>query len=196
MDRERKIRLFAHPLFIAAVLSLIAVPFFIRLFPEFKATITGTVFPGRQDGLALWADFNGDGESEKLDWFSNSEGKATWKITGQDGFLKDLQLFDGEALILRNPPVITELDFDAFPEVATFYHRNDSLFFRIVEYSNDFAFRSGEEIFVTLVENSVGTNDYDVSFSKNYDFDGDSIREFLFGIMAGYPVIPRTVVFL
>ena len=78
------IRLFANPLFIAAVLSLMLLPFLNRFLPKYQAKVTENKVLPKSGSYILWADINLDGESENILWFINTEGKATVKISNQN----------------------------------------------------------------------------------------------------------------
>lgn len=193
MNRLQYIKLLTHPLFVSAIISLLSIPFISDYFPQYRAEVTETGILGKPDSRMTWADFYNDGESEKLEWFTNNEGKATYKITGQNGYITDQQVLNGKSLIKRNPPWILDLDKDRFPEVYSFYHRNDSLFFASVEYAADSTKTLNEERFVAIVANPEGEKDYNIDCSQSEDLDKDSICELIFSIYAGYPVLPRNI---
>lgn len=192
MPALKNIKLFAHPLFIAGLITLISLPFILRYFPEYRAGLMQTNLLGKPNSVVSWGDFFNDGESELLEWFSNSEGKATFKLTGQNGYIIDVHVFDGQTLAPRNPPVIADLDGNGFDDIWSFYHRNDSLFLTKISFDQDSDKQAGKECFVSIVANPSGVLDYDVNF--NYDlWDKYEEGTFVFCVNAGYPLLPRQV---
>jgi hypothetical protein len=154
------IKLFAHPLFIAGILVLASAPFTLNLNPKYKAKVTQTSTFGRPNTRVLWVDLDNNGESEKMEWFINSEGKAAYKITSQSGYILDQQVFNGQSLTMRNPPYITNLNHNNIPEIYSFYHRNDSLFIRGIEYIEGKPHLIVKERYVSNVDNPKGDYDY------------------------------------
>jgi two-component sensor histidine kinase len=193
LSKVKYIRIFTHPLFISMIIALFCLPFISRFFPKYKAEITLTSLVDKTDGNLFWIDINNDGESEKLTWFSNTQGKAEYKITSQPGSIIDQQEFNGEAMTIRNPLYIGDSNGDNFPEVYAFYHRNDSLLLSIVKYFSGSIKTPGKEIFITHVGNSEGRTDYNLNVSFLEDLDGDSIRDLIFSVYAGFPIIPRNI---
>jgi hypothetical protein len=187
------IKFFAHPLFIAAVLSLIALPFLFKHLPKYLAKVTDSGILSKRGSCLTWADLYNDGESENIEWFVNSEGKVTLKISSQTGIVIDQQVLNGKSLVVRNPPCYADLDRDQFPEIYAFYHRSDSLFFTSVEYAADSSKSVSKEVFITMVPNNKGENDYTVDYSLMDDLDGDFVSELIFSLNAGYPIIPRNI---
>jgi hypothetical protein len=193
LTRIKYIKILAHPVFIAGLISLVLLPFFVLHFHKYRIQITGIGVVEPRESFVFWEDLNNDKESERLGWFLNTEGKATLRIADHYGFIKDLLLFNGEALIMRNPPLISDLDNDHFPEMNVFYHRNDSLFLKRLSYSSEFIRSDSEEIFVDVVTNYKGKKDYNASGSIMGDLDHDAVDELIFLVNAGYPVIPRSI---
>jgi anti-sigma regulatory factor (Ser/Thr protein kinase) len=190
----RSIKLLAHPLFIAGIFVLGTAPFTLKLIPKYKVKLTNTLTYSRPNTAILWADFQDDGESEKLEWFMNSESKATYKINNQSGYLLDQQVFEGQSLTNKNSPFIADLNRNGFPEIYTFYHRNDSLFFKGLEYLHDIPRTLVNERFVTLVRNLKGMIDYNISFyPPAYYSSIENESALVFSVNAGYPVIPRYI---
>lgn len=189
----KHIRILAHPMFIALVIALGFFPFLNGFFPKYKAGVTFVSLMDKAEAYLSWIDINNDKESEQITWFSNTQGKAQYKITSQAGFIVDQQGFNGESMTLRNPLYIGDSNGDNLPEVFAFYHRNDSLLLSIVEYSSDSKKTLRKELYITHVNNKEGKTDYSLDVSFLEDLDSDSIGELIFSVYAGYPIVPRSI---
>ena len=188
------IKIIAHPLFITLVIAAFFLPFMHHFFPKFQAKVNYSRLLDKEGGYLSWIDINSDGESEQFTWFTNTEGKAEYKITSQSGFLRDQESFNGESMTMRNPPCIGDSNNDNNPEVYAFYHRSDSLFLTLVEYSDDSVKNRHHELFVIKVPKKLGKTDFDLVVSSLEDLDGDSAKELIFSVNAGHPVVPRNCI--
>lgn len=193
MNRGKIIKITANPLFIAAIIMTITLPFLLKQFPRYTARITYDGVLPKPDGCLIWADVLNNSESQSISWFNNTEGKATLRFAGANDFVWHQQGFDGRTFPLRNPPFCYDRDRDNYPEIYVFYHRNDSLFFSCIEFRSDSGNHVAPEVYVDIVANSNGDKDYSVSCTKQGDLDGDFKQEFIFTISAGYPVYPRNL---
>ena len=193
MRQLKFIRFFAHPLFIAGILSLMLMPILFNYFPKYKAKVTEYRTLPKLNSYIMWADLLNDGESETIMWFINTEGKAALQIIRQNGVVIDQKAYDGKSLILRNPPLIADLDKDLLPEIYVFYHRKDSLFFSSVKNASSPLESVSDEVFIAMVSNSGKENDYHLDCSVQDDLDGDDVSELIFTLNAGFPVNPRNI---
>lgn len=189
--RNSFLHLVTNPFFIAFLLGLIFMPLVNNYFPEYRARITRTGLVEKKDGLMTYYDLDQDGRSEEFISFINTQGKPAYKVTNQEGQIIDQQEFHGDAFPARCSLVFTDLNRNNHPEVTTFFQRNDSLYFSIVEYGESMQKSLLTETFVSGIRNTQGKPDYLVSIGPLYDMDDDSLDELIFSVKAGFPLVPR-----
>ena len=193
MKNKKFVKFLVQPFLIAAGLTISVLPFISGYFSNYKAKVTKIGFIEKTGGMDCWEDLFNDGESELIAWFLNTEGKAALRISNQSDFLIDQHVFNGESIILRNPPGFFDLNRNGLPEIYVFYHRKDSLFLNYIEYSKNSTKIIGNEKFIADVSNTDGEIDYGSSFAIPTDFDNDSLCELIFTVNVGFPVVPRSI---
>jgi hypothetical protein len=187
------LRIVTSPITVALVFTLVLLPFLRPYFPAYQAKITVSGIVERAEGLITYYDINCDGRSEQFISFINFQGKPTYKVTDQDGLVIDQQEFEGDAFPINCPVLFTDVNKNGNPETISFIQRNDSLFLYIIEYGVDLEKKKLAEVFIADVRNKAGKPNYNVYPGPFKDLDHDSTDEVIFSVMAGYPILPRSI---
>ena len=187
----RKLRTFwLSPWFIAMPVTFLVILLLPDVFRKYTSEIVENRSSHKKDGFEYYADLNGDSVSEQIALFNNTEGKASVKIMGQNGFILDHFYFPGE--IIQDPRSLVTAVFDSTGHsgIFLFTRSNDSIFLQgVVPYGKDkILFR---DLYITTIPRQNGKYDYVISSIQLYDLDRDGTKEIVSGVMAGFQVLPR-----
>lgn len=187
------LRVITSPFTIALALTIVTILLFGGYFPKYIAKITKTGIVERQGGLITFYDIDNDRRSEQILSFINEQGKPAFKVTNQDGLVVDQHQYEGDDYPTKFKPAFEDINQNQCPEVIAFIRRGDSLFLSIFEYREKFSKISVQEEFIVRVPNKAGKPNFVISSLCHEDMDNDSLKEIVFTVMAGYPVLPRNV---
>ncbi|WP_146066636.1 hypothetical protein, partial [Candidatus Venteria ishoeyi] len=142
----------------------------------------------------FYNDLNGDGYSERIDYFKNRAGKVSVKVfdpsnKGQSNALNNY-------LLKTSSINFADVDNNGINEIYYLGIREDSIFVNVVDYSklnSSGLLPNPTEYF--LIETS-NESDYGCSVLDFYDLDNDSHAELLFLINSGYSLQPRKLISL
>jgi len=187
----RKLRTFwLSPWFIAMPVTLLLILLLPDVFRKYSAEIIENRSSHKKDGFEYHADLNGDGASEHIVLFNNTEGKASVKILARNGFILDHFYFPGE--IIPDPRSLVTGVFDSTDRIGIFLitRSNDSIFLQgvVPDGKEKILFR---DVYITKIPRQNGKRDYVISSMLLYDLDRDGTKEIVSGVMAGFQVMPR-----
>jgi two-component sensor histidine kinase len=176
------------------ILTLPGTLLFIFLLPDifnrYRVEIIKSGLIDKKDGFEYYADLNGDGNSERIVLFNNTEGKASIKILDYRDFIIEHFYFTGE--IIHNPNSLVTGVFDISGQTGIFLmsKSNDSILLHGVCpcRKNEVLFR---DQFITTISEQNGSHDYNIPSTLLYDIDRDGTKEIISGLMAGFQVQPR-----
>ena len=178
---------------IALILSL---PFlFLFPFKENKYRTELKVAGARSTGPRgiVYDDLNGDGKTEKIYHFRNSQGMLSFQVYDLNEGLYDQWNFPGKFYHNADKICIGDPDRNGFKEVAGFTLDNDSLFFRYCEPLGKNPSKI-TTVFVTTFDPRKGyETDFSVTDAAFHDMDGDSFEDLVFIVKAGYSLQPRKI---
>ena len=164
------------PFFLALPVSILFIFFLPDIFQKYKAEIVEKGIIHKKDGFEYFADLNGDGASEQIVLFNNTEGKASIKILDYNGLIIDHFYFSGE-IIYNSSSLLTGV-FNASGQTGIFLftRSNDSILLHGVcaAKSNKILFR---DQFITTLSKQNGKLDYSIVGMYLYDLDRDGTKE-------------------
>ncbi len=187
----RKLRTFwLSPWFIAMPVTLLVILLLPDIFRKYTAEIVENSQCQKKDGFEYYADLNGDSTSEHIVLFNNTEGKASVKILGQNGFILDHFYFPGE--IIQDSRSLATGVFDSSGRTGIFFmtRSNDSIFLHglVPGGKEKILFRDKH---ITTFPRKNGRYDYVILSILLFDLDRDGTKEIVSGVMAGFQVMPR-----
>jgi anti-sigma regulatory factor (Ser/Thr protein kinase) len=185
------IRVLTSPVTLALLITLAGIPVINNWLPRYRAEITTSGLLEKIGGVCDYYDLNGDGNGEQILFFINTQGKPAYKVTDPSGKIVDQQEFPGDAFPKHVFEFFDDLDQDQYPELMVFYLRGDSLYLNISGYHKDFLRTNLIDTLVAIVKNPDGKKDFNIYQAPSADLDGDSVHEFIFSVMAGFPLAPR-----
>jgi hypothetical protein len=136
-------------------------------------------------------DINGDGYSERIEFFDNNRGKAALKILLHDGSTVDQWNMNGFYLTRQLCEVI-DVNGDGNKEIVMLYARSDSLFMAIFNPVKPETFYR-EDIFIERILITGKPDDYSFSGVLKADINGDEQSEIMFTMTAGFGLQPRNL---
>ncbi len=179
------------PWLIAALVTLLLVSFFgTETFHRHRLELIGQGVLDKRGGYEHWVDLNLDGNSERVVLFNNTEGKASVKIIGLNGFIGDHFYFDGE--IIPDYASLGAGPVDSSGRVAVFVltERNDSLMLQgfIPVPKREVICK---DLFIAVKDKENGKRDFSMSTMLFTDLDRDGHNEVVISLMAGFKLQPR-----
>jgi len=178
------------PWFLALPVTLLIILLLPDVFRKYRLEIVDYGPTHKPNSLELYLDLNGDGNSEQIVYFENTEGKASLKINDHKGFILDHFYFSGT--ILLNPDAIIAGEYDSTGCIGIFLmtRSGDSLFLHGIApmRSDKYLFK---DLFIGALEPQNGENDFSLATPWLVDLDQDGIKEIVSGIMAGFRAQPR-----
>ncbi len=180
------------PWFIALPVTILIILLLPDVFRKYRLELVDYGPTHKPNALELYQDLNGDGNSEQIVYFDNSEGKASIKILDHKGFILDHFYFPGK--IILQGDAITVGAYDSIGSVGMFLFTRvgDSIFLHGIALmrSEKVLFR---DVFIGALEPENGENDFSLVSTMLIDLDRDGTKEFVSGIMAGFRAQPRFI---
>jgi two-component sensor histidine kinase len=178
------------PFFLALPVTILFIFFLPDVFQKYKTEIVERGIIHKKDGFEYFADLNGDGASEQIVLFNNTEGRTSIKILDYNGLIIDHFYFSGE-IIYNSSSLVTDI-FNSSSQTGIFLmtRSNDSILLHGVcgGRSNKILFR---DQFITTLSEQNGKFDYSIVGMYLYDLDRNGTKEIVSGILAGFQVQPR-----
>jgi len=176
--------------FLALPVTLLFIFLLPASFSKYRSEITKSGIIDKKDGFEYYADLDGDGNSQRIVLFNNTEGKASIKILRPTGFVLDQFYFSGE--IIQDQASLVTGAFDSTGQIGIFLvtRSNDSILLHGV-CPNRKEKSLFHDKFITTIAKQNGNNDFIMSGMLLYDLDHDGTKEIISGFMAGFQVQPR-----
>jgi hypothetical protein len=135
-------------------------------------------------------DLDNDGLSEQILIFTNEKGYACLYVRSHAGKTIDQWNFDHFYIPIPKDYYISDVNNDGNKEVYVFTLQNDSIFLDAVDPfgSKTYLFRNR---FIVKVNEYKGKPDFSISNGEFADLDGDSYKEIIFSVKAGFSLFPR-----
>jgi len=184
--------LIALPFLLALIISAVIIVLMPDIFRKYKLTLTGFGVVDKKDGKIRYEDLNGDGFSEQVISFTNTEGKAGIKVTNRKNQITGQWNFNGQLVPRAQHLACGDYDHSGETKIFVFLQRGDSLYVDGILPGN-----SGRTLFsryITALNMTGRPNDYGINTSCLVDLNNDGYLELLFEIMAGFPLQPRRLV--
>ncbi|MDD4554039.1 MAG: histidine kinase [Bacteroidales bacterium] len=178
------------PWFIALPVTVLIILFLPDIFRKYSVEVVDSGATHKPNALELYQDLNGDGNSEQIVYFDNTEGKASLKINDHKGFILDHFYFPGKILLKVDAITVGAYDSTGSVGIFLFTRVGDSLFLHGIApmRSEKVLFR---DLFIGALEPENGENDFSLTTTWLIDLDRDGIKEIVSGIMAGFRAQPR-----
>ena len=179
------------PVLLALVITVGLVKFIPLLHTGYQLTLTGseTVVP---DYYRVYADLDGDGNSEQLNIHYNAAGSIAVSVNNHFRATINQFNFPGKFSVQDDIFDLEDLNGDGITDILVFSEVGDSLYLNIIDDIRGRPTRT-ERYFVDLINQYNRENDYKISPGKCTDLDGDGSSEYVFGINGGHALQPRRV---
>ncbi len=195
------INLLTHPVFIAALLFLLALPFIpvnysCYLFQEVPFPVEKLSY--REDQKVFFADMDSDGNSEVIRLKNNAKGSGAFVLYNDSLRIVDQYNFDRMKLdmntqVLFSRTCVRDFDENGKKELYCLGTCNDSVFLRVEEPLNHHKVIINR-MFITTVDLDINKNP---SFRSDifglYDMNGDHFKDFVFSIYGNFNINKRFV---
>ncbi|MBE0646358.1 MAG: histidine kinase [Bacteroidales bacterium] len=181
------------PFFLAIPVAIGVILFIPDFFPKYTAPLVESGIIDKPGGFEYYHDLDGDGGSERIILFNNTQNQASIKIIEEDGSIGNHYYFSGEIYERYEGLTIGEIDSCGNTVIFLFTIHHDTLLLHCVVPAGEYpdGFRNK---FIAVLPGKDDTYDFQISSYGLVDLDGDNRKEFLAGIMAGFPLKPRIVV--
>ncbi|MDD4554390.1 MAG: histidine kinase [Bacteroidales bacterium] len=180
------------PWFIALPVALMVIFMLPDIFDKYTLKVEKNGPVHKLNGYEYYDDLDGDGNSEQIVLFNNSEGKASLKILDHLGFIKDHFYFTGQ--IILKVGSLTSGIYDSTGKKGIFLmtKSNDSIFMHGIAplNRNKMLFH---DLLITILSEQNGDNDYNLGAIQLFDLDHDGLKEIVSGIQAGFQAQPRFI---
>ncbi len=158
---------------------------------KYKAEVVRSGVIDKPGGYEYYPDLNGDGTSERVIYFENTEGRASVKILDAEGYIKGQFYFAGQMLRERETFITGAVDRSGKKEIFVITRSQDSLLLHAISPS------TGQPLFrdvlITTLPPGTTKKDLTTSLYGLYDLNGDGSVEILLSVMAGFTLQPRAI---
>jgi len=158
-------------------------------FPEYRATLDQSGFTEKPGGLEYFADLDRDGVSERIVYFNNTLKQASLKLVTANGSIISHCYMHGEMIAQHEVLSIFE-DEQEEPVIFVYTRSADSLFLNVVKPGKSDEL-TALRCYVATLGKSKGIYDFGLQPAFYEDLDNDGHKEFLGGVMSGFPLHPR-----
>lgn len=191
IPKDKLLKLAINPFVLALPFTLFAVWFLSDSFSKYTGERMDKIrIPDNVE--EIWVkDINGDGNSERIEFFKNNRGRAALKVLLHDGSTVDQWNMNGYFLT-RVFCEVVDVNGDGNKEIVLLYARNDSLFMTVFNPMNPEAFYR-EDIFIERILLNGKPDDYSFSELNLADINGDEHPEIIFSMTAGFSLQPRNL---
>ncbi len=184
-------RIWLSPWLIALIVSLAIILLLPDIFHKYRSSLIRSGFIDKKGGFEYFPDLDGDGTSERVVVFNNTEGLATVKIIGKGNFLTDHFYFRGRYLGSRNSFYTGTFDSTRHKAAFLVTRSSDSLLLQAWIPATRETICS--EVFITTVPSRTRNSDLSIGLFGLHDLDRDGTRELLFHVLNGFPLQPRAI---
>jgi histidine kinase len=183
--------LLISPIFMALIFALVVIVFLPHI-SEYKLDLLEKFEVDKEGGISFYQDMDADGYSEYVTSYKNHIGKHAVKLMSHNGKLVNQWNMRGE-IPPRGDRIFTgDYDGNGFKELYLIVQREDSLFLNIFEPLNKSGFDK-RDIFIDVIGHYSEKMDYAPHLGQLFDIDRDGVKDFIFGIYAGYSLQPRNL---
>jgi len=178
------------PWFIALPVALVVIFFLPDVFRKYTLEIVKNGSVHKPGGIEFFDDLDGDGNSEQIVLFNDSEGKAAVKILDHKGFIVDHFYFTGKIVPSGGALIVGTYDSTRTKGLFLITKSNDSILLHGISpaATKKTLFRDQP---LTCLETGNADNDFTISTMSLADLNHDGIKEILSGVMAGFQAKPR-----
>jgi hypothetical protein len=181
------------PWSIAAIVTLLVIIFFdTDAFDKYRLDLISQGAADKTNGFEYYIDTDRDGNSERVVLFNNTEGRASVKIIGSNGFIRDHFYFDGK--ILNDHQSLSSSVIDSSGRVAIFLitERNDSLMLQVFYPTGNKEIICRDRFLVTK-DRENGKRDFALDDMLFTDLNRDGYKEVVLTFLAGFRLQPRVL---
>ena len=178
------------PWFIALPVALAVIFFLPDVFKKYTLEIVKSGPVHKPGGFEYYDDRDGDGNSEQIVLFNDSEGKAAVKILDHKGFIADHFYFTGKIVPKSGSLVAGPYGPTGQRGIFLLTKSNDSILLQGISptAANKTLFH---DQLLTCLEAGNAENDYTLGTMLLADLDRDGTKEIITGVMAGFQAKPR-----
>lgn len=181
------------PWSIAAIVTLLVLFFFgTDAFDRYRLDLVSQSLLDKTNGFEYYIDTDRDGNSERVVLFNNTEGRASVKIIGSNGFIRDHFYFDGK--ILSDHLSLGSCVIDSSGRLALFLitERNDSLMLQGF-YPAGQKETVCRDRFLLRKDRENGKKDFSLGTMLFTDLNRDGYKEVVLTFLAGFRLQPRAL---
>ncbi len=189
ISKRHLLRFLINPLLLALPMTLIVVYFLSGFFSKYTIEQPEIKPFSIEDAVFLYNDLDGNGNSDEVYFFTNTQGNATAYAKLDQGAILGQWNMNGVFLSMKSCGLV-DVDQDGKAEIVMLYFRNDSAFLSVFNPLNpENLFRSG--IFIDTLRFRNAPNDFFFSNFHIQDLNDDTHPEIIFSISAGFNLYPR-----
>lgn len=189
ISKRHLLRFLINPLLLALPMTLIVVYFLSGFFSKYTIEQPEIKPFSIEDAVFLYNDLDGNGNSDEVYFFTNTQGNATAYAKLDQGAILGQWNMNGVFLSMKSCGLV-DVDQDGKAEIVMLYFRNDSAFLSVFNPLNpENLFRSG--IFIDTLRFRNAPNDFFFSNFHVQDLNDDTHPEIIFSISAGFNLYPR-----
>ncbi|WKK65863.1 sensor histidine kinase [Lutimonas zeaxanthinifaciens] len=189
--KDKIVQFISNPLIISLVLSLLIILSLPDYFNRYQSEHIKTSRTSRKN-KTYFKDLNNDGQSERIMYYENNLGNASFEIHAADEGLIDQWNFNGQLCSQNLDLWFFDSNQNGFNEIFHFSKRNDSIFLNSIEPFSDENYEN-HEVFVEKLEDTgkkmfFSTSTYGILNSGN-----NKSGELFFALNRGFSGNPRNV---
>lgn len=189
ISKRHLLRFLINPLLLALPMTLIVAYFLSGFFSKYTIEQPEIKPFSINDAVFLYNDLDGNGNSDEVYFFTNTQGNATAYAKLEQGAILGQWNMNGVFLSTKSCGLL-DVDQDGKAEIVMLYFRNDSAFLSVFNPLNpEKLFRA--DIFIDTLSFSNTPDDFFFSDFRLNDLNGDSHPEITFSISAGFSLYPR-----
>lgn len=158
---------------------------------KYKTEVVRSGTIDKPGGYEYYPDLDGDGTSERVIFFENTEGKASVKILDTEGYIKGQFYFTGKMLRERETLITGAIDTSGRKEIFVITRSEDSLLLHAICPSTGQTLFSN--VLITALPPGTQKKDLTTSLYGMHDLNGDGFPEILLCVMAGFTLQPRAI---
>ncbi|MCF8367714.1 MAG: histidine kinase [Bacteroidales bacterium] len=187
---NRILNILVNPFFLSAIFTVVIILLLPPVFDKFNLELKQNS-KLNWDASMFYFDLDGDGFSEQISYTNNEKGKSMIYLRNHSGKTISQWNFNDE-LVSRSRKIICDFDQTGYKKIFAFTRSNDSLFLNFIDPLGKKKYLL-QNRFISRVSKYLGEYDFAISSTKFADINGDSIKELIFGISAGFAKFPRKV---
>jgi len=180
------------PWFIAMPVALFVIFFLPDVFRKYTLEIEHNGPVNKSNGYEYYDDLDGDGNSEQIVLFNDTEGKAAVKIIDHKGFIVDHYYFSGKIVPQSGSLTIDTYDSTGVRGIFLITKSNDSILLHGIAPANIDKTLFRDQLLTVLTAGNA-ENDYTINFLSLVDVNREGDKEVVTGVMAGFQAQPRNL---